>query len=222
MAASSSCVGIRPSAGRKPLDGAGQVRHVLGAVAERIMGRVRSEGKDRGVLGRVLEGDAAGESECLRAGVEGRHRHAIPEDIEHPAERGRLGIYIEGRLDQPLVVAVAGPKHDPVFAERDRTPIPVDRSVADGEDRQVCRLRARADAVIRDARVGPTGAQLVRQRTGGAGSAAARSASTSTSSGRQGLAMKTASAGSSGRSRPCPDVTTSRALGHRVATARAS
>ena len=126
-----------------PLDRAGEVGHVLRPVAEWVMRGVRGEGEDRGVLGGMIEGDAAFEGQGLGAAGERRHRDAVAEHVEQPAQARGLRGDAEGRLDQALVVAVARAEHDPMLAERDRAAIAIDRAVTDGQDRQTG-LRARA------------------------------------------------------------------------------
>src|SRR6185503_7849724 len=69
-----------------------------------------------------------------RADPEIHDRHAVAEHVVHPAHALWLGRHIEIAVEQVLVVAVARPHHEPMFAERDRLAVGVGRRVADGQD----------------------------------------------------------------------------------------
>ena len=87
------------------------------------------------VDGRVIKPDPALEAKLLGSVREACDRDAVPKHIVHPMQRRRFGRDGDGGLDQPLVVAVARPEHDPMLTKCDWLAIAVGCDVADREDR---------------------------------------------------------------------------------------
>ena len=77
----------------QPLDGAHQVRHVLGAIGEGeglggCVDQILLVGDERG--GRMLQTDVALEAEAFRPVAESRDGDAVAEHVVHEAEIDRL------------------------------------------------------------------------------------------------------------------------------------
>ncbi len=98
-----------------------KVEQFIGAIGEWIGFRGFFNGKFRHVDRRVIQADQAFELELWRALIETRHGDAIAEDVENPSDVVGLWRNRQLQLEEPLVVAVARPKHDPVLAKRHRT-----------------------------------------------------------------------------------------------------
>src|SRR5216684_1411655 len=117
-----------------PLDAADEVGHLLGAVGERIGAGVLVDAKSGRIDRRMVETNGADEAQLLGAATEARDGDAIAEDVVYPAQIRRLRRDSDRRLDQPLIIAVARPEHDPVLAQGDRPLVAVGGDVVDVED----------------------------------------------------------------------------------------
>src|SRR5215213_516831 len=59
--------------------------------------------------------------------------YAIAEGIMDPPHAGRSRTDVQGGIEKPLVVAIAGPEHHPVLAQRHRPPVPICCRMTDGK-----------------------------------------------------------------------------------------
>ena len=81
----------------------------------------------------MIESDRAVEAQHVVPPLEARQRDAVAEHVVQPAQRDRLRLDDQPRLDQPLIVAVARPEHHAMLAERDRLAVAIGRDVTDRE-----------------------------------------------------------------------------------------
>ena len=87
----------------------------------------------------MVEADVALEPKLGRLVREARDGDAVAEDIVDPPQSARRGIYLDPGVEEPLIIAVARPEHDPVLTEGDWLLVAVGRDVPDREKRHLIR-----------------------------------------------------------------------------------
>ena len=111
------------------LDRAEQVGHLLGRIGEGIEPGIVLDIDVLELGGTMLQPDDAPYLQRSGAAIEGRDRDRIAEDVLQPPQIGSRWLDIEPGLDQMLVVTLAWPHHDAMFAERHRLAIRIGRDV---------------------------------------------------------------------------------------------
>jgi hypothetical protein len=87
----------------------------------------------------MIEADVALEPQLGCLFGEPRNGNTVSEDIVDPAHCAWSRINVDPGIQEPLIVAIAGPEHDPVLAERDGLLIAIRRYVPDREKRHLIR-----------------------------------------------------------------------------------
>jgi hypothetical protein len=77
----------------------------------------------------VFQRDIALDPKASRIPREVRNRNAIVEDVVNPAHALRSGFNIEGRVEKPLILAVARAEHHPMLSQANWRAIGVGRDM---------------------------------------------------------------------------------------------
>ena len=120
--------------GIMPLHRCSQVRRLVGVICEWISEGPFVDLEVGGMLGRVVEMDAAIELEFVRGLSELQDRDAVAEHVVYPPHLCWFWDDAQGGIDQPLVVAVPRPEYEPVLPEANRPGIAIGGDVFYRED----------------------------------------------------------------------------------------
>jgi hypothetical protein len=116
-----------------PLHRAHEIGHLLCAVGKGVGLGIVLHLKVWCIQGQMIEADVALEPQLGCLFGEPRDSNAVAEDIVDPSQGARRRVDLDPGIQKLLIIAVAGPEHDPVLAERDRLVIVIGRYVSDRE-----------------------------------------------------------------------------------------
>jgi hypothetical protein len=92
----------------------------------------------------VLQLDIALDPKASRISREVHNRNAIVEDVVNPAHASGTGLDIEGRLEKPLIVAVARAEHHPMLSQANWRGIGVGRDMFHSQNCHAPSIECRA------------------------------------------------------------------------------
>jgi hypothetical protein len=87
----------------------------------------------------MIKADVALEPQLGCLFGEPRNGNTVSEDIVDPAHCAWSRINVDPGIQEPLIVAIAGPEHDPVLTEGDWLLVAVGRDVPNREKRHLMR-----------------------------------------------------------------------------------
>ena len=120
-----------------PLDRPGEVGHFFRVIGEWIISGSVLEQEFRLVERDVLERNGVLDLEAPGFSDKVRNRNAIVEDVVDPTKPVRTRLNLEGRLEKPLIIAVARAEHDPMLTQAHGRSIGVGREMFHSQNRHV-------------------------------------------------------------------------------------
>jgi hypothetical protein len=102
-----------------------QIRTLLGFVRERMPFGVIFDLEIGSVFRRMVKSDETRNFKVIALGAHVEERDAVPERVMDPPQSGGLGRNCQVGMEQPLIEAVAGTKHQPMLAQPEGLFVPI-------------------------------------------------------------------------------------------------